>query len=299
MSRFAEIEAFIEVAQQGSFTRAAEHLELSRSRISQLIQRLEERLGVNLMQRTTRSLTLTPQGEQFLQRCRSGMNLLSSAEADLKMMSHKLTGPVRINAVGGLYGEQILARALSDLVLNHPELSVTVDYSSTLVDLDRDPVDLVMRIGHTPADNAESAFLGDVHHTLCASPSFVNQHGYPQTPDDLQRMPTVCGTPKIWELEQTSTGKRQVITPQAHWRSGNTNAQLIATEAGLGVSRLLTLAAKPGLNAGRLVSVMPEWRVEPTHLWLMWQRNEELSVRNRTVRDHLIHHVSAQLRELN
>lgn len=299
MSRFTEIEAFIEVAQQGSFTRAAEQLELSRSRISQLIQRLEERLGVRLMQRTTRSLTLTSQGEQFLQRCRSGMNQLASAEADLKMMSHKLTGPVRINSVGGLYGEQILARALSDLVTNHPELSVTIDYSSHLTDLERDPIDLVMRIGHTPPENADSAFLGEVHHTLCASPAFVNQHGYPQNPDDLQRLPTVCGTPKVWELEQVSSGKRQVITPNANWRSGNTNAQVIATEAGLGVSRLLTLAAKPGLEAGRLVSIMPDWRVEPTHLWLMWQRHEELSTRNQTVRDHLIHHISAQLRELN
>lgn len=299
MSRFAEIEAFIEVAHQGSFTRAAEQLTLSRSRVSQLVQRLEDRLGVRLMQRTTRSLTLTSQGEQFLQRCRSGMNLLSSAEADLKMMSHKLTGPVRINSVGGIFGEQILAHALSDLVISHPELSVTIDYSSALVDLDRDPVDLVMRIGHAPAENSESAFLGDVHHTLCAGPSFVNQHGYPQQPDDLQKLPTVCGTPKIWELEQVSTGRRQVITPQANWRSGNTNAQVIATEAGLGVSRLLTLAAKPGLDAGRLVSVMPDWRIEPTYLWLMWQRNEELSVRNRTVRDHLIHHISAQLRELS
>ena len=298
MSRFTEIEAFIEVAQQGSFTQAAAHLELSRSRVSQLILRLEDRLGVKLMHRTTRSLTLTPQGEQFLQRCRAGMNHLSSAEADLKMMSHQLTGPIRINSVGGFFGEQILTRALTDLVNGHPELSVTVDYSSTLIDMNRDPVDLVLRIGHAPAENTESAYLGEVHHSLCASPAFVNRYGFPQHPDDLLRLPTVCGTPKIWELENLSTGERQVITPNASWRSGNSNAQLIATIEGLGVSRLQTLIAKPELDNGRLVSVMPQWRIEPTFFWLMWPNDKKLTVRNRTVRDHLVHHISTQLKAM-
>jgi len=296
MSRFTEIEAFIQVAQQSSFTQAAESLELSRSRVSQLIQRLENRLGVKLMHRTTRTLTLTAEGEQFLANCRLGMNQLASAEVNLKMMSQQLSGPVRINSVGGLFGETFLSHALSDVVIKHPELSVTINYTSAFVDLNKDPVDLALRIGHTPAEGVASAFLGEVHHTMCASPAFVNQHGYPKSPEDLRNHPLVCGTPKIWELEHIKTGRKQVITPNANWRSGNTYAQMIAAEAGLGISRLLSLVVEPRLAEGKLINVLPDWRVEPTSLWLMWKQDGELPARIKTVRDHLVHELSARLR---
>ena len=295
MSRFTEIEAFIQVAQLGSFTLASETLNLSRSRVSQLIQGLEARLGVALMQRTTRKLTLTPEGEQFLTNCRAGMSQLASAEANLKRMNRQLSGPVRINSVGGIFGETFLSEALSHAVRNHPDLSVNINYTSQLVDLNKDAIDLVLRIGHTPAEGVASAFLGEVHHSLVASPDFIERHGYPKTPDDLLNHPTVCGTPKIWELENIHTQRKQVITPEANWRSGNTHAQLIATKAGLGIGRLLTLVAEPELKKGNLVSVLPDWRTEPTNLWLMWKQQGELPVRIQIVRDHLIQELSARL----
>ncbi|MFQ3231378.1 LysR family transcriptional regulator [Reinekea sp.] len=292
MSKLTEIEAYIQVAQLGSFTEAAEVLELSRGRVSQLIQRLETRLDVSLMTRTTRKISLTPEGEQFLISCREGMNQLNSAETNLKMMSQRLSGPVRINSVGGIFGESFLSLALSELVVDHPELSVTINYSSSLVDFNRDPVDLVLRIGHAPAEDVNSIFLGEVHHVLCASPTFVNRYGYPESPDDLTRLPTVCGTPKIWELEHCKSGNKQVITPQAHWRSGNTHAQCVAAKAGIGISRILTLVAQPELDAGNLVTVLPEWKVEPTSLWLMWRSQGEMPLRIKMVRDHIINRMA-------
>lgn len=293
MSKFIEIEAFIQVAQQGSFTRAAEHLELSRGRISQLIARLESRLGVTLLHRTTRSMQLTNEGEQYLAACRLGMSQLDSAEANLKMMSQRLSGPVRVNAVGGIYGETFLAQALAELVTEHPELNVSIDYSSQLIDLNKDPFDLVMRIGHAPAADVESMFLCEVHHTLCASPSFINQHGFLEHPEQLSVLPTVCGTPKIWELEHIKTERKQVVTPNAHWRSGSTQAQLIAVEAGLGVGRILSWVAEPKLQQGKLLSLLPDWRVEPTYLWLMWPKQPELPKRTQIVRDHLVHKLTS------
>ncbi len=292
MSHLLEYEAFIEVARQGSFTKAADTLGLSRSRVSQLIQQLEARLDIRLLLRTTRKVTLTAEGEQFLQSCREGVNLLNRAEADLKVMTERLSGPIRINSVGGIVGETYLSEALASTVAEHPELSVTINYSSTLVDLNKDPVDLVLRIGHSPAENVESIFLGDIHHHLCASPSYVNRHGYPESPDDLLIQPTVCGTPKLWELEHSRTGRKHVLTPTPCWRSGNTYAQLIAAESGLGIARLLSLVAEPSLAAGRLVTVLPEWRVEPTSLWLMWRPQVDLPKRIEMVRDQLIQRLS-------
>jgi DNA-binding transcriptional LysR family regulator len=297
MSRFTEIEAFIQVAQQGSFTAASESLRITRSRVSQLIQQLEERMEVTLMHRTTRKLSLTPEGEQFLTNCRDGMNQLDRAEANLKMMSNRLSGPVRINSVGGIFGETYLSEALADVVLEHPELSVTINYTSALSDLNKDPIDLVLRIGHAPAEGVESAFLGEVHHTLCASPAFVNKYGFPESPNDILLLPTVCGTPKIWELENRKTGRKQVITPHASWRSGNTQAQLIAAQGGLGVSRLLTLVADPVLKEGKLVTLLPDWRIEPTSLWLMWKSEGELTTRIKTVKEHIIQKLAQRLAE--
>lgn len=292
MSKFIEIETFIQVANQGSFTRAAEQLELSRGRVSQLIARLESRLGVTLLQRTTRSVQLTNEGEQYLEACRLGMSQLDSAEANLKMMSQRLSGPVRVNAVGGIYGETFLAHALAELVMEHPELNVSIDYSSQLINVNKDPFDLVLRIGHAPAADVESIFLCDVHHTLCASPSFINQYGYIDHPDRLNDIPTVCGTPKIWELEHVKSGRKRVVTPNAHWRSGSTQAQLIAVESGLGIGRLLSWVAETKLQQGKLLTVLPEWRVEPTYLWLMWPKQPELPKRTQIVRDHLVYKLS-------
>lgn len=286
MSRFTEIEAFLQVSDSGSFTLAAEVLNLSRSRVSQLISRLEERVGVMLIQRTTRTLILTPEGEQFQNLCRPGMHQLSHAEANLKRLSQNLTGPVRINSVGGVYGETFLAKALAEAVIDHPELNISINYSSDIVDLNRDPIDLVLRIGKPPSDAVYYQLLGDVNHMLCASPSFLNKHGFPKSPSDIEHMKAVCGTPKTWSLVKNN--EQCIVHPNAHWHSPSTQAQLIAAEQGLGIARLLTPVVKSSLESGRLVQVLPEWQVEVTHLWLLWRRSGDLPKRIEFVRDHLI-----------
>lgn len=295
MSRFTEIEAFIQVAQTGSFTAAADRLGLSRPRVSQLLQRLEARLSTQLLKRTTRHVSLTPEGEQFLGSCRIGMDQLASAEANLKLMGQRLSGRVRINSVGGIFGESLLANALVDVMKEHPALDIEIDFSSAITDINSDPIDLVLRIGHAPPEHVKSAFLGEVHHTLCASPAFLAQYGFPETPEALSERPIICGTPKIWELEHVKSKVRHVFTPQPVWRAGNTSAQLVATESGVGIGRLLTIIAEPKIKQGSLLSVLPEWRVEPTFLWLLWREHGELPERIKVVRDHVIHSLRSAL----
>jgi|TARA_B110000503_G_scaffold119724_1_gene181767 DNA-binding transcriptional LysR family regulator len=285
MDHLSEIQAFLAIADLGSFTKAAEHLGLSRSRISQLISRLEDRLGVMLMHRTTRSLTLTPEGEQFRTGCRQGIQHLEQAEASLKLMSTRLSGPVRINSVGGVFGETFLSKALAEVVSEHPEVTVHISYSSSLIDLNRDPVDLVLRIGKAPGHQVASAHLGEIHHVLCASPKFVNLYGFAQSPSDLEQLRTISGTPKTWEL--TRANERQVVTPKSCWHSPSSQAQRIAAEQGLGIARLLTAVAQDALAEGRLLRVLPEWQIEPTQLWLLWSNQGDLPKRIEMVRDHL------------
>ncbi len=290
MDKFSEIQAFIKVADARSFTIAAEQLNLSRSRVSQLIARLENRIGVTLMHRTTRSLTLTPEGEQFRTSCRAGMQQLENAESNLKLMSTRLSGPVRMNSVGGIIGEQILATALSEVVNDHPELTIHIEFSSDQVDVNKDPIDLVLRVGKQPGPQVNYSHLAVINHTLCASPRFLNEFGFPQQPLDLEETQCVCGTPKTWDLVK---GKERIsISPKTLWRSPSSQAQLIAVEQSLGICRLLSILAKHPLKEGKLVQVLPEWQIEPTDLWLIWSNKGELPKRIEMVKDHLINRLS-------
>jgi len=205
------------------------------------------------------------------------------------MMSTRLSGPVRINAIGGIFGEKYLADALSDVMLKHPELQITIDYTSTIIDLNKSPVDLIMRIGVAPSDDVNAICLAVVDHTLCASPKFINQYGFPSSPEELMRLPMVCGTPKTWELQHSRSGETRTLVPVANWRSGNTAAQSIAIEKGLGIGRLLSKVVDPLLRDGKLVQVLPDWQIAKTHLWLIWPKHRELPKRVHVVREHVEH----------
>lgn len=286
MDRYTQIEAFLAVCEAGSFTAAAQKLGLSRSRVSQLVMQLEQRLGITLLQRTTRSQHLTPEGEHFRRQCQAGLQQLDDAEHKLKLMADRLSGPVRINSVGGLLGEHYLARMLTEIVDSHPDLEVRLEYSSQRVDLSRDPVDLVIRGGDDPGPGVAAQRLGRLEHRLCASPRYLNRVGFPHHPKDLSRFNCVTGTPTQWRFRRGNDSVE--LTPQGNWRSPSSQAQLLAVEQGLGIGRLSNLVLKEPLQAGRVVPVLSDWQVENTSIWLVWAPRVELPKRVQMVRDHLI-----------
>lgn len=286
MDRFSEIQAFLAVCETGSFTRAAERLSLSRSRISQLVAELEDRLGVTLLHRTTRVVQLTPEGEHFRVRCQSGIRQLESAEVSLKLMSERLSGPVRINSVGGLIGEYYVARVLTEVADQHPSLDIHLDFSSQRVDLNQDPVDLVIRGGDDPGPNVAAERIGQLQFMLCASPRYLNQAGFPRHPRELARFNCLRGTPRVWWFHKD--GESFEHHPEGNWFSPSSQAQLLAAEQGLGIARLSNLVLREPLQQGRVIQVLNDWRIANTSLWLVWAERTELPKRVRMVRDHLI-----------
>lgn len=286
MDRFSEIQAFLSVCEHGSFTRAAEQLNLSRGRVSQLVAELEQRLGVTLLHRTTRVVQLTPEGEHFRVRCQSGMQQLESAEVSLKLMADRLSGPVRVNSVGGLVGEHYVARVLTEVVAQHPALEIRLDFSSQRVDLNRDPVDLVIRGGDDPGTHVEAERIGRLQFMLCASPRYLNQEGFPRHPRDLERFNCLTGTPRVWQFRKGNEAYDH--HPAGNWHSPSSQAQLLAAEQGLGIVRLSNLVLREPLQQGRVVRILHDWEIANTSLWLVWAERTELPKRVRTVRDHLI-----------
>ncbi|MHA7878748.1 MAG: LysR family transcriptional regulator [Saccharospirillum sp.] len=286
MDRLTEIEAFVAVCDAGSFTAAAERLGLSRGRVSQLVAGLETRLGVTLLHRTTRSQSLTPEGEHFLLRCRAGISQLDAAEHSLKLMADRVSGPVRINSVGGVLGEYYLARVLTEVATQHPALEIQLHFDSRRVDLNQDPVDLVVRGGDDPGTQVEAERLGRIQYMLCASPRYLNRYGFPRHPDDLGQFNCVTGTPTVWRFRR---GAEQVaFHPKGHWYSPSSQAQLLATEQGLGIARLSNLVLREPLQQGRVVTLLDQWQIEDSSIWLAWAPRTELSKRVRLVRDHII-----------
>lgn len=286
MDRLTEIEAFVAICDSGSFTAAAEQLGLSRGRVSQLLAALEARLGVTLMHRTTRSQSLTPEGEHFLLRCRSGISQIDAAEHSLKLMADQVSGPVRINSVGGVLGEYYLARVLTEVAAQHPALDIQLHFDSRRVDLNQDPVDLVVRGGDDPGTQVEAERLGRIQYLLSASPRYLNQHGFPRHPRDLAEFNCVTGTPTVWRFRQGS--ELFEYHPQGHWYSPSSQAQLLATEQGLGIARLSNLVLREPLQQGRVVTLLNQWQIEDSSIWLAWAPRTELPKRVRLVRDHIV-----------
>lgn len=286
MDRYTQIQTFLAVCDAGSFTAAAQTLGLSRSRVSQLVMQLEQRLGVTLLQRTTRSQHLTPEGDHFRRQCQAGLQQLDDAEHKLKLMADRLSGPVRINSVGGVLGEHYLAQLLTEIVDSHPDLEIRLDYSSQRVDLSRDPVDLVIRSGDDPGPGVAAEKIGRFEHRLCASPRYLNRMGFPHHPNDLARFNCVTGTPQSWRFRRGNDSVEH--TPKGNWRSPSSQAQLLAAEQGLGIARLSNLVLKESLQAGRVVPVLSDWQIENTTIWLVWAPRVELPKRVQMVRDHLI-----------
>ncbi|MEX0624243.1 LysR family transcriptional regulator [Saccharospirillum sp.] len=286
MDRFSEIEAFLAVCDAGSFTRAAEKLSISRGRISQRVAELETRLGITLLHRTTRSVSLTPEGEHFRLRTQSSLNQIDAAEHSLKMMADRLSGPVRINSVGGILGEHYLARMLTEVAAQHPQLQFQIDFSSARVDPNQDPVDLVLRGGDDPGSGVAAEQVGRLRLMLCASPRYLNQHGFPRHPGELGDFNCITGTPKSWQFRRGND--HHLHYPQGSWHAPSSQAQLLAAEQGLGIARLSNLVLREPLQQGRLVQVMPDWEIENTSLWLVWAQRSELPKRVAVVRDHLI-----------
>ena len=286
MSRFEQVEVFLTVCEAGSFTAAADRLGLSRSRVSQLVAGLEQRLGVTLLHRTTRSLSLTQEAELFRSQCRDGLQLLEAAEHHLMVRAKQLSGSVRVNSVGGLLGEYYVAQVLAEVVSQHSELELDLTFSSQRVDMNNDPYDLAIRVGDEPGSGVEAVQLGEIENILCASPKYLNASGFPRHPKELVNYNCLTGTPRTWVFFRGEEICQQSV--QGNWHSPSSQALLLAVEHGIGIARLSNLVVGDAIAEGRLLRILDDWRVGSSKVWLVSAQHTEPSTRVRVVRDHLI-----------
>lgn len=260
MNLFENIKIFIEIVDSGSFTQAAENLQIHRPAVTKALQQLEQQSGVRLLQRTTRRIYLTPEGEEFYQRSKP---LLSQADSLLESFSPErpIHGQLRVD-MPIAFARQIVVPQLPAFYQAHPDLEIILSSSDVRRDMLRDGLDCVLRMGELDDGDYVARSLGNISITTCASPGYLAQFGIPKTLEDLQQHQAVnwinSNNRQImaWRF-QTADGP-QAITLPGKLILDNSEVYIAAGLAGLGILQGMNFFLQPYINSGQLIEILPD-----------------------------------------
>jgi DNA-binding transcriptional LysR family regulator len=285
--RLSGIVAFVQAVETGSFAQAAERMQLTRSAVGKSIARLEER---RLFHRTTRRQSPTEDGQAYYERCVRVLAELDAAEAALDTGRREPSGRLRVSAPV-LFGRRCVAPVLVSLARKYPGLAVDVSFSDRVVDLIEEGFDLAVRIGTLPDSGSLAARrLGSQRMAICAAPSYLAEHGYPKSVEDLQRHTGVVygrvGLTAPWSVRDPSGSVRE---PQIESRLRFDDLQAIADAAvsGAGLAWLPCWLLAPHIRAGELILVMDSQRVLAKDIHAVWPQTRHLPSKMRAAIDAL------------
>jgi DNA-binding transcriptional LysR family regulator len=267
MSQLVEIEAFVAVVRDGSFNAAGEALEVSPSYVSKLVSRLEERLGVALLHRTTRSLTVTEPGRALYETCASSLQSITVALDEAAASQQRLSGTLRITLGTGL-GAHWLTEPLVEFMARHPGLSVDLVYLDRFVDLVEEGFDLGIRVGQLRDSTMIARRLTTVTRMLVASPGYLDARGTPARVHDLAEHKCLLyayhQTPETWTLHHSDQTARVTVSGAVVANNGAALTSMVS--AGMGIALLPEFYVAKALREAQLVRVLPEWSSElPVH----------------------------------
>jgi len=253
MDRSGEMSAFVETVERASFSAAAKALKLTPSALSKLVARLEARLGVSLMTRTTRKLSLTPEGEAYFERARRIVEDIRSAEAEVAGFRERPRGLLRINC-GNAFGIHQLVPALPEFSQRFPDLKLELSLADTQVDLIETGADLAVRIGQVGDERLIARKVCDLRRMICAAPAYLARRGVPRKPEDLARHDciTMAGMPNLsrWPF------RSGIVNVSGPVSADSANAVLELGLRGMGIIRFADFAFAQYIREGRLVPVL-------------------------------------------
>lgn len=257
-----EMAALLALESQGSFVAAARMLQRHATVLSKRITAMETRLGVRLIERSTRHVRLTDAGQRLVSRLRQASELIAEAEQEASMGAAEVRGRLRL-AVPGAMGRRWLAPRLPAFVLAHPGIELEVEYSERFVDILADGFDAAIRIGELEDSRLVAQRLGDYRRILCAAPSYLEKHGWPLSPGDLSAHNCLgfsgLASHPNWRL---TDGREQVcIRATGSLTSNDSEALLSAACAGVGILGAGDWLFADALRNGDLVRVLPEWEL--------------------------------------
>ena len=291
MDRFDNMRVFAKVVESGSFAGAAARLGISASMVTLHVKELEERLGVRLLNRTTRKVSLTETGRAYYERCTRLLADLEETEQAVSDMHAAPRGELRINAVP-TFGILQLAPAIADFTARFPAISVELILSLRIADLVDEGFDVAVWVGELPDSSLVARQLAPCRMVVCGAPSYFEKRGKPRTPADLaaHNCLTVAGTAlsyyRTWHLA-AADGTALNISPMGNLRTNSGAVLKVAALAGHGLVYLPTYLVGDALQSGRLVTALDDYLVPPLALRALYLHNRHLSAKVRAFVDFL------------
>ena len=293
MDRFNAMQAFARVVETGSFTKAAATLNMSKTSVTQLVQQLEARLRVRLLNRTTRKVNVTADGAVYYERVVSLLADLDDAETSLSSASMAPRGRLRVDVPSPL-ARMLLIPALPDFYARYPEIQLTMGVSDRIVDIIGENVDCVVRGGEITDQSLVARHVGDLQLGVYAAPSYLQRAGRPTHPRELEegRHHTVgylwFRTGKALPFAMQRGEERIEAQGRALLTVDDGNAYLAAGLAGLGMLWLPQYMARPHLASGELLPLFEDWHMAPMPMYLAFPPNRHVSAKLRVFIDWVI-----------
>ncbi len=288
MDRLTAMEVFVEVAHSGSFSATADKLDMSRAMVTRYVAELEQWLGARLLQRTTRSVTLTDAGESCLRRSQQMLALKENVEEETTVEGSELRGQLRLTcSISFAYAQ--MAAAIADFCMQHPKLKVDLNASESALNLVEARIDLAIRISAEPDPMLVARPLAPCASVLVASPAYLARHGRPQMPADLSahRCLSYANFGKsTWYLHRGA--EHQQVGVASQFSANESTALLQAALAGAGIALQPTYLANPHLATGALQAVLPQWALPTMTIYALYPSRKNLPPAVRTLVDFLV-----------
>jgi len=285
------VDVFVATVENGSFAAAADRLHLTRSAVAKTIARIETRLEVRLFHRTTRSQSLTEDGQIYYGRCVRALEELRAGEAALDSGRREASGRLRVS-MPVLFGRRCVAPVLARLAADHPKLELDLSFSDRRVDLVEDGFDFAIRNGEVgPGQGLMTRTISLQRMTVCAAPDYLAVHGTPETLDDLQAHRGVvygrAGRIQTWQFPIEPDGQVREVTPPNRLRFDDLEAIADAVEAGHGLAWLPCWLIRDRVRTGRLVSLLENTPRLVFRTHALWPETPHLPLRVRFAIDAL------------
>jgi DNA-binding transcriptional LysR family regulator len=299
MDRFDAMQAFARVVETGSFTKAAESLHMSKTSVTQLVQQLEARLRVRLLNRTTRKVNVTADGAAYYERVIRLLDDLDDAETSLSHAATQPRGRLRIDVPSPL-ARLVLIPALPEFYARYPDIQLDMGVSDRVVDIISENVDCVIRGGEIREQSMVARQVGALQLGVYAAPAYLQRSGTPEHPDEVENSPhrvvsfvsSRTRQPMFYRLtraaDQFSLQGRQALTVD------DGNAYITACVAGLGIAALPDYMARPHVDSGELVQLFTDWSLASMPLYLAYPPNRHVSTKLRVFIDWVVELLAAR-----
>jgi DNA-binding transcriptional LysR family regulator len=293
MDRLTAMTAFVRVVEAGSFTKAAETLDVANATITRLVQNLEQDLRVRLLHRTTRSVTVTAEGAVYYERVLRLLSELEDIESQTKQATGKPTGRVRVETAAALATSVIVPR-LHEFQREYPGVEIELSIGTKYADLIAEGIDCAIRAGEPREQQMVARRIGSFRIVTCASPQLLERHEPVRRPEDLERLPSIglvlaSGTRArgFTYVSPDGGAEQEFILPHS-LIVDDVNAYVRAAEAGLGVIQGPSYALLEGIEQGRLVELLAERQGPPRSIYVMYAPNRHLSAKVRVFIDWIV-----------